>query len=49
MSKNPVSLRLGPPRIGQHSREALTEAGLSPSEIDQLAAIGAIRLEEPAQ
>jgi crotonobetainyl-CoA:carnitine CoA-transferase CaiB-like acyl-CoA transferase len=32
------------PRLGEHGREVLTEAGLSDAEIEALAASGALRL-----
>ena len=36
-SGTPPSIRRPPPRTGEHTREVLEEAGLSPGEIDQLA------------
>jgi crotonobetainyl-CoA:carnitine CoA-transferase CaiB-like acyl-CoA transferase len=45
MSKTPVGLKRGSPRIGQHTHEVLSNAGLSASEIKALAASGTIRLD----
>jgi len=39
--KTPGSIRLLPPRLGEHSVEILRESGLSPSEIDTLLTSGA--------
>ena len=36
-SKTPPSIRRPPPRTGEHTREVLAEAGLSPGEIDKVA------------
>jgi crotonobetainyl-CoA:carnitine CoA-transferase CaiB-like acyl-CoA transferase len=36
----PLRLDLAPPALGQHTRDVLTEIGLSPSEIDELIATG---------
>ncbi len=36
----PPSIRRPPPRLGEHSREVLTESGLGASQIDQLMADG---------
>ena len=43
MSKTPVAVSRGPARIGQHTREVLSSAGLSDAEIDALAAQGILR------
>jgi crotonobetainyl-CoA:carnitine CoA-transferase CaiB-like acyl-CoA transferase len=42
-SKTPASIRRLPPRLGEHSREILGEAGLAGPEIDALFASGAAR------
>ena len=42
-SKTPGSIRLLPPRLGEHSREVLREAGVSDVEIEALVASGATR------
>ena len=41
-SDTPVSLHKHPPRLGEHSREILAEAGLSEEEIDKLLGAGVI-------
>ncbi|MCB1706174.1 MAG: CoA transferase [Halioglobus sp.] len=38
LSETPAALYRHPPRLGEHSREILSEAGYSDAEIDQLAA-----------
>ncbi len=38
-----LGTRLQPPRVGEHTREILTEAGLAPSRLAALAADGVIR------
>jgi crotonobetainyl-CoA:carnitine CoA-transferase CaiB-like acyl-CoA transferase len=38
MEGTPGSLRLPPPRLGEHSRQVLTELGFTPQEIDVLTA-----------
>jgi crotonobetainyl-CoA:carnitine CoA-transferase CaiB-like acyl-CoA transferase len=43
-SKTPGSIRLLPPRLGEHSLEILREAGVADGEIDSLVASGATRL-----
>jgi crotonobetainyl-CoA:carnitine CoA-transferase CaiB-like acyl-CoA transferase len=43
-SKTPGSIRLLPPRLGEHTLEILREAGVSQSEIDGLLASGATRV-----
>jgi crotonobetainyl-CoA:carnitine CoA-transferase CaiB-like acyl-CoA transferase len=48
MSKTPVELRRGSPRIGQHTREVLGAAGLTETEIATLSGIGAIRIDGEA-
>lgn len=39
-----ISHRSPPPRLGEHSREVLAEAGFTEAEIDELAAAGVVRL-----
>ena len=41
LREHPATLRRPFPRLGEHTREALTEAGLTPTEIDALIASGA--------
>ncbi len=41
-SRTPIRLRSGAPRVGEHSREILAEAGFSSKEIEELAADGII-------
>ena len=41
-----VRYRSGPPLLGQHSREILTEAGLAEPEIEALAEAGVVRLRD---
>ncbi len=49
LSKTPVRLKRGAPRIGQHTREVLFSAGFSVDEIAALKTAGAIRIDgEPA-
>jgi crotonobetainyl-CoA:carnitine CoA-transferase CaiB-like acyl-CoA transferase len=48
MSKTPVGLQRGSPRIGQHTREVLASAGVTESEIETLVASGTIRLDGAA-
>jgi formyl-CoA transferase/CoA:oxalate CoA-transferase len=38
LEKTPGTIRTGAPALGEHSREVLREAGLTPAEIDALAA-----------
>ena len=45
MSRTPVEVKRGPPRIGQHTREILASAGMTEEEFATLAAIGAIRID----
>jgi len=40
LSRTPASVQRGPAEIGEHSREVLSEAGFSPSEVDALIASG---------
>jgi crotonobetainyl-CoA:carnitine CoA-transferase CaiB-like acyl-CoA transferase len=42
LEKTPGTIRTGAPALGEHSREILGEAGLSPAELDVLAAQGII-------
>ena len=41
-SRTPIRIRSGAPRVGEHSREILAEAGFSSEEIEELAADGII-------
>ena len=41
-SDTPVSLHRHPPRLGEHSREILAEAGLSDEDVEQLVAAGVV-------
>ncbi len=43
LSDSPGSVRLAPPRFGEHSREILVSLGLSASEIDRLIAAGIVK------
>jgi crotonobetainyl-CoA:carnitine CoA-transferase CaiB-like acyl-CoA transferase len=43
LSDSPGSVRLAPPRFGEHSREILVSLGLSPTEIDRLIAAGIVK------
>ncbi|HEX4742399.1 MAG TPA: CoA transferase [Caulobacteraceae bacterium] len=45
-SETPVSVTRGPPRVGEHTREVLAEAGLEPAMIEDLAHKGAIGMAE---
>ena len=45
LSATPVKLNRSAPRIGQHTREVLASAGLSDTEIADLARSGAIRID----
>ncbi len=45
-SESPGSVRLPPPRLGQHTAEILTEMGYAPEQINVLAAQGAIGLDQ---
>lgn len=47
-SASPAGIERLPPRLGEHSREILAEAGLSPHEIDAMLASGATRVPEDA-
>jgi crotonobetainyl-CoA:carnitine CoA-transferase CaiB-like acyl-CoA transferase len=40
MSQTPGTIRSPAPRLGQHTRQILAEAGLSPGEIDAALATG---------
>jgi crotonobetainyl-CoA:carnitine CoA-transferase CaiB-like acyl-CoA transferase len=43
LSETPGSIRTPAPRLGQHSRDILTEAGLSREEIDAALASGLVK------
>jgi crotonobetainyl-CoA:carnitine CoA-transferase CaiB-like acyl-CoA transferase len=45
LSKTPVAVTRGPPRIGQHTREVLANAGLSADQIATLAKAGVLKLD----
>lgn len=45
-SRTPVEVRRGAPRIGEHTREVLSEAGLTAAAIDALVRGGTIRMAE---
>lgn len=45
LSESPGSVRLPPPRLGQHTAEILTEMGYAPDQISALAEQGAIGLD----
>jgi crotonobetainyl-CoA:carnitine CoA-transferase CaiB-like acyl-CoA transferase len=42
-SETPLSIRRLAPRLGEHSREVLREAGLNDADIDAMIASGATR------
>ena len=42
MSETPLRYQSAPPLLGQHTREVLEDAGLSPAEIEQLQASGIV-------
>jgi formyl-CoA transferase len=46
LSATPVALRRGPARVGQHTREVLLEGGYSDDEIGEMAAAGAVTVED---
>ena len=46
MSKSPTRLVCSAPALAAHSREVLTEAGLSPAEIEELKATGTITTDD---
>jgi crotonobetainyl-CoA:carnitine CoA-transferase CaiB-like acyl-CoA transferase len=46
LSRSPAAVRRPVPRLGQHTREVLAEAGYSPSEIDRLNSDRAVRLHQ---
>ena len=46
LSRSPAAVRRPVPRLGQHTREVLAEAGYSPSEIDRLSSDRAVRLHQ---
>jgi len=48
-SDTPGSVRSAAPVFGQHTREVLLEVGFSDSEIDQMAANGAVQIPVPAK
>jgi len=41
MSGNPLSIRLPPPRLGEHTLQVLQDAGYSAEDVERLASIGA--------
>jgi crotonobetainyl-CoA:carnitine CoA-transferase CaiB-like acyl-CoA transferase len=43
LSETPGSIRTPAPRLGQHSRTILAEAGLSPDDIDAALASGVVK------
>ncbi|HVY88146.1 MAG TPA: CoA transferase [Hyphomonadaceae bacterium] len=45
MSKTPVKLKRSAPRIGQHTREVLSSAGLSDKQIAELARAGVLKID----
>jgi len=45
-SETPTIYRRGAPALGEHSHEALSEAGLSQEEIEELAAVGIVVTEQ---
>jgi crotonobetainyl-CoA:carnitine CoA-transferase CaiB-like acyl-CoA transferase len=45
-SESPGSVRLPPPRLGQHTAEILTEMGYAQEQINVLAEQGAIGLDQ---
>jgi crotonobetainyl-CoA:carnitine CoA-transferase CaiB-like acyl-CoA transferase len=47
-SAGPVTVRRPAPVLGQHTSEVLSELGLTPAEIDALAAAGAVAPPAPA-
>ncbi|MSP67784.1 MAG: CoA transferase [Alphaproteobacteria bacterium] len=48
LSRTPGSVRRRPPRLAEHSREVLREAGYSDAEIDSLARAGAVGVAQEA-
>jgi crotonobetainyl-CoA:carnitine CoA-transferase CaiB-like acyl-CoA transferase len=42
LSATPATVRTPPPRVGEHTREILAEAGYSPRECDALFAAGVV-------
>ena len=46
-SQSPASVRRLAPRLGQHSREILIEAGFSEDEIDTIVSSGALGVGDP--
>jgi crotonobetainyl-CoA:carnitine CoA-transferase CaiB-like acyl-CoA transferase len=41
MTENPLTMRLPPPKLGEHTRQILQEIGYSPKDAERLAATGA--------
>ena len=48
LSRTPGNVQAPPPLLGEHTTEQLAALGLSPGEIERLAALGAISLARPA-
>ncbi|WP_293780366.1 CaiB/BaiF CoA-transferase family protein [uncultured Aeromicrobium sp.] len=46
LSRDPASIRTAPPLLGGHTRDILSELGVSDADIDRLAADGIVRTEE---
>ena len=42
LSRTPGAIRAGQPKVGEHTREVLVEAGYSPVEVDELTSAGAV-------
>ncbi|MGI9595502.1 MAG: CoA transferase, partial [Acidimicrobiales bacterium] len=49
MFGTPPAIHLPPPRLGQHSRDVLEEAGLDGAAIEQLTAAGVTTIEETTE
>ena len=47
-SETQPSVRLSAPRLGEHSREILKEAGFDDNEVDEMAKVGAVALDPTA-